>query len=99
MRMRRSPIVSRCFDPVTVPAAPRKVNEAVTGRLYSSKGSRGFSKGFRMVSGVVHEAREDLLSALRSGATVVGAELRPPRAELESGEGMDAWIDTYHAVR
>ncbi len=28
-----------------------------------------------------------------------GAELRPPRAELEGGEGMDAWIDTYHAVR
>jgi 5,10-methylenetetrahydrofolate reductase len=41
----------------------------------------------------------DLLSALRSGASVVGAELRPPRAELTTGEGMDAWIDTYHAVR
>lgn len=27
------------------------------------------------------------------------AELRPPRAELAAGEGMDAWIDTYHAVR
>jgi 5,10-methylenetetrahydrofolate reductase len=26
-------------------------------------------------------------------------ELRPPRAELESDEGIDAWIDTYHAVR
>ena len=26
-------------------------------------------------------------------------ELRPPRAELESAEGMDAWIDTYHAIR
>jgi 5,10-methylenetetrahydrofolate reductase len=41
----------------------------------------------------------DLLTALRSGASVFAAELRPPRAELESGEGMDAWIDTYHAVR
>src|SRR5947209_16824171 len=41
----------------------------------------------------------DLLSALRSGASVFAAELRPPRAELESAEGMDAWIDTYHAVR
>ena len=41
----------------------------------------------------------DLLSALRSGASVFGAELRPPRAELTAGEGMDAWIDTYHAVR
>jgi hypothetical protein len=29
----------------------------------------------------------------------VAAELRPPRAELGSAEGMDAWIDTYHAVR
>lgn len=30
---------------------------------------------------------------------IVAAELRPPRAELGSTEGMDAWIDTYHAVR
>ena len=30
---------------------------------------------------------------------VVAAERRPPRAELETGEGMNAWIDTYHAVR
>lgn len=29
----------------------------------------------------------------------MAAELRPPRAELATGEGMDAWIDTYHAVR
>jgi 5,10-methylenetetrahydrofolate reductase len=41
----------------------------------------------------------DLLTALRSGTSVVGAELRPPRAELATNEGMDAWIDTYHAVR
>src|SRR6266853_693732 len=41
----------------------------------------------------------DLLSALRSGASVFAAELRPPRAELAGAEGMDAWIDTYHAVR
>ena len=41
----------------------------------------------------------DLLTALRSGASVFGAELRPPRADLATGEGMDAWIDTYHAVR
>ena len=40
----------------------------------------------------------DLLSALRSGTSVFAAELRPPRAELAAGEGMDAWIDTYHAV-
>jgi 5,10-methylenetetrahydrofolate reductase len=41
----------------------------------------------------------DLLAALRSGSPVVAAELRPPRAELAMHEGMDAWIDTYHAVR
>jgi 5,10-methylenetetrahydrofolate reductase len=45
----------------------------------------------------------DLLSSLRaslgSGQPVVGAELRPPRAELAAHEGRDAWIDTYHAVR
>ncbi len=41
----------------------------------------------------------DLLTALRSGASVFAAELRPPRAELATAEGMDAWIDTYHAVQ
>jgi len=41
----------------------------------------------------------DLLTSLRSGSAVFGAELRPPRAELEAREGMDAWIDTYHAVQ
>lgn len=40
-----------------------------------------------------------LLDALRSGIPVVAAELRPPRAELETSASMDAWIDTYHAVR
>ncbi len=42
----------------------------------------------------------DLLTTLRTGASpVFAAELRPPRAELATAEGMDAWIDTYHAVR
>jgi 5,10-methylenetetrahydrofolate reductase len=41
----------------------------------------------------------DLLRALHSGSPVVAAELRPPRAELATHEGMDAWIDTYHAVQ
>jgi 5,10-methylenetetrahydrofolate reductase len=41
----------------------------------------------------------DFLSALRSGSSVFAAELRPPRAELAARDGMDAWIDTYHAVR
>ncbi len=40
-----------------------------------------------------------LAEALARPAPVVAAELRPPRAELASAEGMDAWIDTYHAVR
>lgn len=39
------------------------------------------------------------LDALGSDRLVVAAELRPPRAELASAAGMDAWIDTYHAVR
>ena len=39
------------------------------------------------------------LDTLQSASTVFAAELRPPRAELGSREGMDAWIDTYHAVR
>ncbi len=30
---------------------------------------------------------------------MISVELRPPRAELESSEGMDAWIDTYHTIR
>jgi 5,10-methylenetetrahydrofolate reductase len=40
-----------------------------------------------------------LVDALTSGDVVIAAELRPPRAELGSQAGMDAWIDTYHAVR
>ena len=41
----------------------------------------------------------DLLSTLHGGGSVFAAELRPPRAELAANEGMDAWIDTYHALR
>ena len=39
------------------------------------------------------------LQSLHSKGNVIAAEHRPPRAELGSTEGMDAWIDTYHAVR
>jgi hypothetical protein len=42
---------------------------------------------------------DTLLDKLRSGTPVIAAELRPPRAELETAASMDAWIDTYHAVR
>lgn len=40
-----------------------------------------------------------LLESLQAGGRVIAAELRPPRAELEAAASMDAWIDTYHAVR
>jgi 5,10-methylenetetrahydrofolate reductase len=40
-----------------------------------------------------------LMDSLRAAAPLATVELRPPRAELDSVEGMDAWIDTYHAVR
>jgi hypothetical protein len=40
-----------------------------------------------------------LAELLHSRPSVTAAELRPPRAELAAAEGMDAWIDTYHAVR
>jgi hypothetical protein len=39
------------------------------------------------------------LDALLSDRPVIAAELRPPRAELGLSDGLDAWIDTYHAVR
>ncbi|MEN3338585.1 MAG: hypothetical protein V7647_2261 [Acidobacteriota bacterium] len=42
---------------------------------------------------------QPLLDNLRAGQPVIAAELRPPRAELEASASMDAWIDTYHAVR
>jgi 5,10-methylenetetrahydrofolate reductase len=40
-----------------------------------------------------------LVDHLNSSEQVIAAELRPPRAELETAASMDAWIDTYHAVR
>jgi 5,10-methylenetetrahydrofolate reductase len=40
-----------------------------------------------------------LVEQLRGDTPVIAAELRPPRAELETSESMDAWIDTYHSVR
>jgi hypothetical protein len=40
-----------------------------------------------------------LAELFNNEASVLAAELRPPRAELAASEGMDAWIDTYHAVR
>ena len=40
-----------------------------------------------------------IVERLNNEPSVVAAELRPPRAELETRASMDAWIDTYHAVR
>jgi hypothetical protein len=40
-----------------------------------------------------------LVEALQRNDRVIAAELRPPVAELSASAGMDAWIDTYHAVR
>jgi 5,10-methylenetetrahydrofolate reductase len=40
-----------------------------------------------------------LLESLQSQPSVISAELRPPRAELATAASMDAWIDTYHAVK
>lgn len=40
-----------------------------------------------------------ILERLRTDPSVIAAELRPPRVELETTASMDAWIDTYHAVR
>jgi hypothetical protein len=42
---------------------------------------------------------KSLLDRLQSDSSVIAAELRPPRAELASAASMDAWIDTYHAVK
>jgi 5,10-methylenetetrahydrofolate reductase len=43
--------------------------------------------------------QSELVARLKQGGRVIAAELRPPRAELEKAASMDAWIDTYHAVR
>jgi hypothetical protein len=40
-----------------------------------------------------------LLDALSGPTALTSVELRPPRAELDAAAGMDAWIDTHHAVR
>ncbi|MEZ5284717.1 MAG: hypothetical protein R2712_07900 [Vicinamibacterales bacterium] len=39
------------------------------------------------------------LHDLRTAESLIAVELRPPRAELEGAESIDAWIDIYHAIR
>src|SRR5436190_23826996 len=55
------------------------------------------ARGERVVPIPRGKARS-VFDALAGTGRVIAAELRPPRAELEGHEGMDAWIDTYHAV-
>ncbi len=40
-----------------------------------------------------------LRTSLNGLSQTTAVELRPPRAELDAAAGIDAWIDTYHAVR
>jgi 5,10-methylenetetrahydrofolate reductase len=63
-----------------------------------SRSSAGVIDGYSKAVGVSSRRDMDLLTALNSGSSVFAAELRPPRAELAASEGMNAWIDTYHAV-
>lgn len=39
-----------------------------------------------------------LLEALRRPGPLVSVELRPPRADLETPQGMSAWIDLHHTL-
>src|SRR6187399_1259763 len=54
-------------------------------------------------SASLHEYTEwmsgPLVAALEREPSLVSVELRPPRAELDAAAGMEAWIDTHHAVR
>jgi 5,10-methylenetetrahydrofolate reductase len=47
---------------------------------------------------VLPRRESPLVRALQSSSPSVSVELRPPRAELDASAGIDAWIDTYHAV-
>jgi len=55
---------------------------------------RGFSPGAARP-----HASVSFLHDLRARDSVIAVELRPPRAELETSAGIDAWIDLYHAIR
>jgi hypothetical protein len=40
-----------------------------------------------------------VLDRFRSDSRLIAVELRPPKAALPAGRGMDTWIDMHHAVR
>src|SRR5437016_2008968 len=90
-RWERSPIPRR-----TKRSPPRR---SATRIPPSSRPRRRRSRKFRSARARKPNGHVDLLTALRTEASVFAAELRPPRAELAAHEGMDAWIDTYHAVQ
>jgi len=48
---------------------------------------------------IERQGATSFLQDLRALDSVISAELRPPRAELGSSEGIDAWIDLYHSIR
>jgi len=50
-------------------------------------------------SALVRAIQSPSFDVARGEPLVVTAELRPPRAELDTAAGIDAWIDTYHAVK
>src|SRR5262249_41385241 len=78
--------------PVRSSSSPRQIG--TLNRQRGTKNPRTLEPGT-----FLSVASMDLLSALRASWSVRAAELRPPRAELARAEGMDAWIDTYHAVQ
>ena len=54
--------------------------------------------GLSILPGMASRQDPPLVRALADGSSVMSVELRPPRTELSASAGMDAWIDTYHAV-
>ena len=71
--------------------ATRTERAGGAARENACNGVRGAKPLGNMMSG--------LLDSLQSQPSVISAELRPPRAELATAASMDAWIDTYHAVK
>jgi 5,10-methylenetetrahydrofolate reductase len=65
--------------------SPTRYPRAGRGRLYTDR--------------MPAPAPSPVLAALSGESSLVSVELRPPRAELDAAAGMDAWIDTHHAVR
>jgi hypothetical protein len=52
-----------------------------------------------MPPGASVAGKPGLVDRLKRGDLFIAVEIRPPRRALARAEGMDAWIDTYHAIR